>query len=114
MSRNGFFWGKHHPVPAVQPNGSTSWIPAASAATASGIINDKDIPWEDLCQAAPRMIVTMEEADWLQDHVTMLAKFWGNLQVHKLQSLRDSLDQKTVIVYQAEQRRLWHLAITSP
>jgi len=86
-----------------QPNGSTSWIPAASAATASGIINNKDILWEDLCQAAPRMIVAMEEADWSQDRVTMLAKFWGNLQVHKLRSSRDPLDQKTLIVY-----LLWH------
>ncbi|KAF8803480.1 hypothetical protein BYT27DRAFT_7020019, partial [Phlegmacium glaucopus] len=53
----------------------------------------------------------MEEADWPQDHVTMLAKFWGNLQIHELRSSRDPLDQKTLIVYQAEQRRLWHLAI---
>ena len=97
-----------------QLNNSTSWIPATSAATASGIIDDKDIPWEDLCQAAPWMIVTMEEANWPQDRVTMLAKFWGNLQVHELQSSRDPLDQKTLIVYQAEQLRLWHLSITSP
>jgi len=46
--------------------------------------------------------------------VAMLAKFWGNLQVHELRSSRDPLDQKTLLVYQAEQRRLWHLAITSP
>jgi hypothetical protein len=30
------------------------------------------------------MIVAMEEADWPQDHVMILAKFWGNLQVHEL------------------------------
>ncbi|KAF8800746.1 hypothetical protein BYT27DRAFT_7116798 [Phlegmacium glaucopus] len=97
-----------------RPDGSTSWVPAASTKTASGVIDDKDIPWEDFCQAAPRMIVAMEEADWPRDRVTMLAKFWGNLQVHELRSSRDPLDQKTLIVYQAEQRRLWHLAISSP
>ncbi|KAF8799181.1 hypothetical protein BYT27DRAFT_7044024, partial [Phlegmacium glaucopus] len=83
-----------------RPNGSTSWVPAASTKTASGVIDDKDIPWEDFCQAAPRMIVAMEEADWPRDRVTMLAKFWGNLQVHELRSSRDPLDQKTLIVYQ--------------
>jgi hypothetical protein len=97
-----------------QPNGSTSWVPAASAKTASGVSDDKDIRWEDFCQAAPRMIVVMEEADWPQDRITMLAKFWGNLQVHELRSSRDPLDQKALLVYQAEQRRLWHLAIASP
>ena len=97
-----------------QSNGSTSWVPAASTKTSLGVIDDKDIRWEDFCQAAPRMIVAMEEADWPQDRVTMLAKFWGNLQVHELRSSTDPLDQKTLLVYQAEQRRLWHLAISSP
>ena len=60
------------------------------------------------------MIVAMEEAGWPQECVAMLAKFWGNLQVHELHSSRDPLDQKTLILYQAEQRRLWHIAITSP
>lgn len=97
-----------------QSNGTTSWVPAASARNAARVTDDKDILWEDFCQAAPRMIVAMEEADWPQDRVTILAKFWGNLQVHELRSSRDPLDQKTLIVYQAEQRRLWHLAISSP
>ena len=96
------------------PNGSTSWVPAASTRTASGVVDDRNILWEDFCQAAPRMIGAMEEADWPQERVAMLAKFWGNLQVHELRSSRDPLDQKTLIVYQAEQRRLWHLAISSP
>ena len=96
------------------PNGSTSWVPAASSRTSSGVIEDRYILWEDFCQAAPRMIIAMEEADWPQERVAMLAKFWGNLQIHELQSSRDPLDQKTLIVYQAEQRRLWHLAISSP
>jgi hypothetical protein len=95
-------------------NGSTAWVPAAAARTAAAVTDDKNILWEDFCQAAPRMIVAMEEADWPQERVTMLAKFWGNLQIHELRSSRDPLDQRTLIVYQAEQRRLWHLAISSP
>ena len=96
------------------PNGSTSWVPAAATKTALAVTDDKNILWEDFCQAAPRMILAMEEADWPQDRVQMIAKFWGNLQVHELRSSRDPLDQKTLLIYQAEQRRLWHLAITSP
>ena len=96
------------------PNGSTSWVPAASARTATAVMEDKNILWEDFCQAAPRMILAMEEANWPQERVVMLAKFWGNLQVHELRSSIDPLDQKTLLVYQAEQRRLWHLAISSP
>ena len=60
------------------------------------------------------MILAMEEANWPQERVVMLAKFWGNLQVHELRSSIDPLDQKTLILYQAEQHWLWHQAITSP
>ena len=60
------------------------------------------------------MILAMEEANWPQERVSMLAKFWGNLQIHELRSSRDPLDQKTLLVYQAEQHRLWHLAISAP
>lgn len=97
-----------------QPDGSTSWIPAASTKNATGVRDDKDILWEDFCQAVPRMILAMEEADWPRDRVMMLAQFWGNLQIHEYRSSRDPIDQKTLIAYQAEQRKLWHLAITSP
>ncbi|KAF8803998.1 hypothetical protein BYT27DRAFT_7107919, partial [Phlegmacium glaucopus] len=44
------------------PNGITSWVPAALARTASGVVDDKDIPWADFCQAALQMIVAMKEA----------------------------------------------------
>ncbi|KAF8799551.1 hypothetical protein BYT27DRAFT_7039294, partial [Phlegmacium glaucopus] len=83
-----------------RPDGSSSWVPSASTRDAIGVLDDKHISWEDFCQAVPRMIVAMEEADWPQDRVTMLAKFWGNLQVHELHSSRDPLDQKTLILYQ--------------
>ena len=96
------------------PNGFTSWVPAASTRTATAVTDDRNIRWEDFCQAAPRMILTMEEADWPQERVAMLAKFWGNLQIHEFRSSTDPLDQKALLVYQAEQRRLWHLAISSP
>jgi len=97
-----------------RPDGSTSWVPATTARDSKRVIDNKDIPWEDFCQAVPRMIIAMEEADWPPERIVMLASFWGNLQVHELRSSRDPLDQKTLLLYQARQRRLWHLAIPSP
>ena len=35
------------------PNGSTSWVPAAAARTTTAVLEDKNILWEDFCQAAP-------------------------------------------------------------
>lgn len=59
------------------PNGSTSWAPAASSTrNAASVTEDRNILWEDFCQAAPRMIVAMEEADWPQERVAMLAKHY--------------------------------------
>ncbi|KAF8809699.1 hypothetical protein BYT27DRAFT_7254418 [Phlegmacium glaucopus] len=50
-----------------RPDGSSSWVPSASTRDAIGVLDDKHISWKDFCQAAPRMIVAMEEADWPQD-----------------------------------------------
>ena len=68
------------------PDGSSSWAPASSSRTTSNLTEDRNILWEDFCQAAPHMIVAMEEADWPPERVAMLAKFWGNLQIHELRS----------------------------
>jgi len=101
-------------VMARRSDGSTSWVPAAAARDSNRVIDDKDIKWEDFCQAVPRMILGMEEADWPTDRVAMLASFWGKLQIHEMRSSCDPLDQRTLLLYQARQRRLWHLAIPSP
>jgi len=57
------------------------------------------------------MIMAMEEANWLQDRVKMMAFFWRNLQTHPLRSSCEPLAQKTLLVYQAEQCKHWHIAI---
>jgi hypothetical protein len=95
-------------------DGTTSWIPAASARDARRVIDDKDISFEDFCQAARRMVTAMEEARWPEERVVMMAGLWGNLQMHEFRKSRDPLDQRTLLVYQAEQRRRWHVALTSP
>jgi hypothetical protein len=95
-------------------DGSTLWVHMAAACESHKAIDNKDIRWEDFCQAVLRMILAMEEADWPEERVVMLALFWGNLQIHELHFSRDLLDQWTLLLYQAHQHHLWHLTIPSP
>lgn len=95
------------------PDGSTAWVSSASTRSARSVVNDEDLPFEEFCQACPRFLAALEEADWPQDRIRMTAIFWRNLQIHKYRSLRDPLAQKTLLVYQAEQRRRWHVAAKS-
>ncbi|KAG2153796.1 uncharacterized protein EDB93DRAFT_1270814 [Suillus bovinus] len=55
--------------------------------------------------------MAMEDASWPDDRITMMAKFWRNLQVHDFHSMRNPLAQKSLLVYQAEQRKCWHMAV---
>ena len=43
-----------------------------------------------------------------------MTDFWTNINTHPFRSLRDPLDRNTLLLYQAEQRKLWHQAINSP
>lgn len=56
----------------------------------------------------------MEAAKWLPQHLTMLSNLWGKLQVHEFHSSHNPLNQRALIVYQAEQQQAWHQAIDSP
>ncbi|KAI0943712.1 hypothetical protein AcW1_002807 [Taiwanofungus camphoratus] len=57
-------------------NGTMVWVPAAATRDACGVIDDKDLVWEDFCQAVLRMILAMEQAGWLAEQVLMVAMFW--------------------------------------
>ncbi|KAG1860253.1 hypothetical protein DFJ58DRAFT_657879, partial [Suillus subalutaceus] len=61
----------------------TAWVSAASMCNACSIINDKNLPFEDFCQACPHFLTVLLETDWPQDRIKMMALFWRNLQVHK-------------------------------
>lgn len=95
------------------PDGSAALITASSSRASRTAIDDQNLSFEDFCQASPRMITAMEEANWPKDRVKMMAFFWRNLQTHPLRSSREPLAQKTLLVYQAEQRKRWHIAIKS-
>ncbi|KAG1800929.1 uncharacterized protein HD556DRAFT_1534060 [Suillus plorans] len=94
-------------------DGSTAWVSSASTRSARSVVNDENLPFEEFCQACPCFLTAIEEAEWPEDRVRMMARFWMNIQVHKFRSLRDPIAQKTLLVYQAEQRRRWHIAAKS-
>jgi hypothetical protein len=97
-----------------RPDGSTSLIPASSTKESKGVIEDRDIEWEDFCIAAPRMIEAMGRANWPPKRIQMMSNFWANLQEHPFRSSGAPFEQKSLLVYQADQRRMWHIAITNP
>ncbi|KAG2032749.1 hypothetical protein BDR03DRAFT_873355, partial [Suillus americanus] len=101
-------------VLSTLPDGATAWVSSASTRSARSVVNDEDLSFEDFCQACPRFLLALEEADWPQDRLRMMALFWRNLQVHKYRSAWEPLAQKTLLVYQAEQHRHWHVVAKSP
>ena len=95
-------------------DGSTSLVPALSSKESRNIIKDSELSWDEFCIATPPMILVMSQAEWLPNHITMMMEFWSNLNTHPYRSSRDQLDRDTLLLYQAEQRKLWHQAINSP
>ena len=95
------------------PDGS-SFIPTSSTKESKGIIDNQDIEWEDFCIAAPQMIRAMVRANWPHDHIQMMANFWTNPQQHPFHSSGTPFKQQLLLLYQAEQRMLWHITIVNP
>ncbi|KAG1839246.1 hypothetical protein F4604DRAFT_1542510, partial [Suillus subluteus] len=84
-------------------DGSSAQVSAASTCNARAIINDKDLLFEDFCQACPHMLTTMEGVDWPEDQIRMMMKCWRNIQNHKYQSMWNPIGQKVLLTYHAEQ-----------
>lgn len=100
-------------VPTKGEDGSTVWINAASSKPASGVIADRNLTPADFSQAVPRIVAALEDRDWAPQKVLMLAQFWGAIMVHRYWNSRDMLAQRAILLFQEEQRRAWHSAITS-
>jgi hypothetical protein len=101
-------------VISKKSDGSTSLIPASAVKEEKGLVEDQDLTWEDFSIAAPRMIDAMAKAEWPQDRILMMTAFWSGIQLHPLRSSSDPLGKRTLLLYQAEQRKLWHQAMRTP
>ncbi|KAG2740219.1 hypothetical protein P692DRAFT_20753640, partial [Suillus brevipes Sb2] len=64
-------------------------------------------------EAAPRMIAIIKENDWPDDRVNMHIAFWSALQNHRCCHDFDVHKQRALLLYQAQQRKRWHLAAGS-
>ena len=73
-------------------------------------VADEDISWEDFLEATPRIIVSMKDNDWAEDRVQMFVNFWTAIHGHPWRHASDRFSQQALRVYQAQQRRKWHLA----
>ena len=78
------------------------------------MVKDGKLSWDEFCIAAPHMIPAMSWAEWPLDHIAIMTDFWSNLNMHPYRSSRELLDRDTLLLYQAEQRKLWHQATNSP
>ena len=95
-------------------DGSTSLVPALSSKESRSVVEDCKLSWDNFCIALPHMILAMSQSEWPPDWITMMMEFWMNINTHPFRSSRDPLDWSTLLLYQAEQRKLWHEAINSP
>ena len=60
------------------------------------------------------MLKAMNDVKWVDQWVSMLAVFWGELLNHPHHSSSREVDQRSLLVYQAEHRIAWYLAIDTP
>ena len=84
---------------------STSLVPALTSKESRSVVKDSKLPWDDFYIAAPHMILAMSRSEWPPDWITMMTEFWMNINMYPYKSLRDPLDQNTLLLYQAGQRK---------
>ncbi|KAG2137013.1 hypothetical protein DEU56DRAFT_736994 [Suillus clintonianus] len=95
-------------------DGLHKWIPASAARDPKvQVIKDENLTWEQFNKSAPRMITLMKENDWPDDQINMHISFWSALQNHRWRHDFDTHKQRALLLYQAQQRRRWHLAAGS-
>lgn len=103
-----------HMTLIMQADGSSVWTSAASTKEAKGLVEDKDLEWEEFCVATSHMLEAFARASWPVERIRMFAEFWTNIQEHPLRYSGEVLDKKSLLLYQAEQRRQWHHSLAAP
>ncbi|KIK34800.1 hypothetical protein CY34DRAFT_97268 [Suillus luteus UH-Slu-Lm8-n1] len=96
-------------------DGQQVWVNADNTRDAKTVITkDENLSWEEFNEAAPRMILAMKQQEWPDDRVDMHISFWTALQNHRWRHAMDTLKQRALLLYQSQQRRLWHLTAGGP
>jgi hypothetical protein len=96
-------------------DGLQTWVNADETRDSKAVVTkDENLTWEDFNEAAPRMILAMKQQDWPEDRINMHISFWTALQNHCWRHAFDTLKQRALLLYQSQQRRMWHLTAGGP
>ncbi|KAG0704008.1 hypothetical protein DFH29DRAFT_802590 [Suillus ampliporus] len=100
-------------MPAV--DGQQIWVNAGTICDPKSVVTkDENLSWEEFNEAAPHMITAMKQHEWPEDRVKMHVQFWTALQSHHWRHAFDDMKQQALLLYQSQQRRLWHLTAGGP
>jgi hypothetical protein len=91
-------------------DGALVWTPVLDSKLARGIMADRDLTFEDFTTAAPRLLQAMVTAGWPKQRVSMFHAFFTAVQRHEFWTSLDERDQRAIMLYEDEQRQLWHTA----
>ncbi|KAJ3504587.1 hypothetical protein NLJ89_g7862 [Agrocybe chaxingu] len=92
-------------------DGSVTALPASSLKVAP--VDDSALSWEQFSHAVPRALEAMENTRWPSERILMFERFWTGILARDLGFNEDPLDYRTLLRYQSEQRKRWHVALTS-
>ncbi|KAF6740965.1 hypothetical protein DFP72DRAFT_1123256 [Ephemerocybe angulata] len=94
-------------------DGLITYVPEVTLKASKALVRDEDLAWDQFPMAYMRLIPAMRDAGWESDRVNMFAKFWSSLHLHPWATALDStgVDRHALLIYQAEQRRQWHLIV---
>ncbi|PPQ86436.1 hypothetical protein CVT24_010142 [Panaeolus cyanescens] len=95
---------------SADEDGVIHMMPTAAAKVAKLVQRDEDLSWEDFTGSYLRFLAAMRQTGWPEDRVKMFGTFWSSIMVdERATSVDDTVvDKRTLIIYQAEQRRAWH------
>ncbi|KAI9574137.1 hypothetical protein HD554DRAFT_2165639 [Boletus coccyginus] len=74
------------------------------------LIANEDLAWEDFLEATPHIVISMRDNNWADDRIQMFVDFWTAIHRHPWRHASDRFSQQALRIYQAQQRRKWHLA----
>ncbi|KAG2062339.1 hypothetical protein BDR06DRAFT_1001423 [Suillus hirtellus] len=97
-------------IPSKQ-DGATVWISTTASKPSKHVVPDRFLLPIDFAQAVPHIVAALEECDWPNQHVIMMARFWAAIMMHRYWNSNDQIAQRALMIYQEEQQRARHNAI---
>ncbi|KAJ2913980.1 hypothetical protein MD484_g6435, partial [Candolleomyces efflorescens] len=94
-------------------DGQFAMVPTIAVKASKLLVKDEELSWEQYSVGSIRFLRFAEDAGWSRDWTDMLGRFFASLQVHEWNLVLDKTgcDRRALLIYQARQRRSWHLSI---